>query len=346
MKFNLEKSRQIFFALAGNKVRTGVLFLAAAALFPSCNGLGSAADEPPLEGKVKREVLRLAPKLPGRIAEIKVTEAASVQRGDTLAILEVPEVAARLQQAQGGVSSARAQYQLTLNGATREQLQQAEAACRAAAEQMNFAGKSFERVRTMYRDSLVPEQQFDEVRMKFKGAKAQYEASSAKLAEVRAGVRNEQQQMAMGQLQMAEGKLAEAQIAENERYIIAPEALSIEVISLQEGELSLPGYNLFTAYKLKETFFRFTVPESQVALFRNGQRYQVELPFSGEIMEAELQGIKQMASYADRTSSYPQYQLGEAVYELKLVPADQKKASELPSNYTLLLKPAHTKRAS
>ncbi len=287
-----------------------------------------------LEGKVKREVVSLAPKVPGRVLKILVEEGANVKKGDTLAIIDIPEVEAKLEQAEGAVLSAQSQYEMALNGATDDQLKQVVSMCEAAEEQYKFAEKSYNRIKNMYEDSLVSAQKYDEVSAKYRAAKAQLNAANAKKAEVMSGVRNEKIHMAEGQLKRAKGALKEANIAYNERFIIAPKLMSIESITLHEGELALPGYNLFTGYDLNKVYFRFTIRESEINKFKKGAEYKVLLPYDKKEIDTKLSAVKQLAAYANRTSSYPNYQLGEAVYELKLTPKNISEVTELYNNYT------------
>jgi hypothetical protein len=87
----------------------------------------------------------------------------------------------------------------------------------------------------MVKDSLVPQQQYDEVFAKYQGAKSQMIAVDAEIADVKNGVRIEQQTMALGQKDRAQGALEEVQVAEKERYIIAPQDMKIESITLKLG---------------------------------------------------------------------------------------------------------------
>lgn len=84
----------------------------------------STQPEKPTEGKIKRETLSFSPKVTGRILEIYVQEGDLVSKGDTLAMLDVPEVNARLTQAKGAVKATQAQRAMTRNGATENQLKQ------------------------------------------------------------------------------------------------------------------------------------------------------------------------------------------------------------------------------
>ena len=300
-------------------------------------GCQSNAKKEILQGKVKRDALTIVSKYPGRIIEHFVEEGQNVQKGDTLALLDMPEVEAKKVQALGAVEAAKAQYEMALRGATNDQLAQVSAKLDAVTEQYNFAEKSYKRVEAMHQDSLVSDQKYDEVYMKYQGAKAQLEGVQAKYNEVKSGVRNEKIRMAMGSYERAKGALQEAMVAYKERYVIAPQHMSLETIALKEGELALPGYGIITGYQLNSTYFRFTVPESKIMKYKVGETFVVNSPFSKTDYKAKLVSIKQLTRYADITSAFPDYQLGESIYELKLVPVDDNKANELYANFTVLL---------
>jgi len=291
-----------------------------------------------LQGKVKRESISIAPKVPGRIKEIRVKEADLVKKGDTLAIIDVPEVEAKILQAEGAVFSANSQYQMALNGATHEQVEQVNAMYSAANEQFEFAKKSLTRIKNMYNDSLISAQQYDEMLAKYNAAQAQLNAAIAKKNEVLGGVRGEKINMALGQLKQAEGALQEAKTAYNERFIIAPEDMSIETVALHVGELALAGYNLFIGYLPNASFFRFTVKESDLQYFKTNSEYTISLPFEKKDIKGKLTSVKPLAAYANKTASYPDYELGESLYELKIVPNNSKETENLFNNYTTILK--------
>ena len=291
-----------------------------------------------VNGKVKRDVLTLASKYPGKVIEKYINEGDVVNPGDTLMKLDFPEVEAKLSQAEGAVSAAKAQYEMALKGATSDELAQVSAKLDAVTEQYHFAQKSFDRIDAMHKDSLVSDQKYDEVSMKLQGAKSQYEGVLAKYNQVKTGVRNEKIRMALGTYEQAKGALMEANVAYDERYIIAPQKMTIETITLKEGELALPGYGLFTGYDLNSTFFRFTVTEKEIKNYKKGAIYTIESPFTDTEYQGTLIAIKQLNSYADITTAFPDYELGEAIYELKLIPNDIEKSNELYANISVVLR--------
>ena len=295
-------------------------------------------DNIPIQGKVERDELAIVGKIAGRIDKILVQEGDFVKKGDTLAILDIPELVAKKAQAKGAVKSAAAQYDMSVQGATANQLKQLNAKKAALTEQYQFAKKSLERLEIMVQDSLIPQQQYDEVYAKYQGAKAQIIAVDAEIADVNNGVRLEQQLMALGQQDRAMGALDEVAVAENEQYIIAPQDMKIETITLKLGELALPGYTLFKGSLNETTYFRFTVPESKVNQYAIGNEVFIDVVYKNVTIKGVIKNVKQIGAYANIATAYPDYDIQDPLYEVVVKPMDVNQAKELLAKSTVLLK--------
>lgn len=289
-------------------------------------------------GKVKFETISLSSKLGGRISKIYVSEGQDVKKGDTLAYIDIPEVVAKMMQAEGAITSAQGQLNMAFNGATAEQLSQIDQQLNSGKAQLEFAQESFNRLNNMYKDSLVSKQQLDEVKMKLSMAQAQVDALKAKQLEVQKGARAEQIEQAQGQLDRALGAREEVASAADEKYLIAPADMSIETISLEEGELLTPGYSLFNGYKKSSVYFRFTIPESKIYDFKPNQSLTLVNPYTKEEIPAKIIAINQLAQYADITSTAPLYGLDESIYELKVVPTGNVDGMTFYLNATVLIR--------
>ncbi|REC66384.1 hypothetical protein DRF59_12355 [Chryseobacterium flavum] len=312
------------------------ILFAALVLLGSCGKKNEKITEH--EGKTKKDVISFAPKVTGRILKIYVSEGQTVKKGDTLALLDVPEVSAKIAQAQGAVNAATAQEQMAKNGATADQLRQLQAKYKGLKEQYEFAQKSYRRANNMFRDSLMSPQAHDEVYAKLQGAKAQYDAVVAELDDVKRGTRFEKVEMAAGQASQAKGALQEANVAYSERYVIATNDMEVETISLNTGELATAGFALFNGYIPESTYFRFTVPESAVSKYKKGQQVAMQVVYNKENLEGNIVYIKQLTRYADITTAYPDYQLQDAIYEIKVRPKDMNKAKNILVNANVILK--------
>ena len=298
----------------------------------------SEKAEKKIEGKIEREQLSVTTKIPGKIQRILVEEGQFVHKGDTLIVLELPEVDAKAVQAQGALESAQAQYEMAVKGATDGQIQQLRAKVDGLKEQYEFAQKSLDRMRNLLQDSLVSQQKYDEVYAKYQGARNQYLAAQAEIADVNHGARIEQQKMALGQKERALGAVSEVNVASKERYIIAPQDMSIETINLKVGELALAGYSLASGYITEGTYFRVTVPESKVKDFQKGVLKTLNIPYLGnKQIQAKVETIKTLTSYANISTAYPDFEQQEAMFEIRLKPTDTIASKELLTKATFVV---------
>lgn len=290
-----------------------------------------------IQGKIEKEQIAVVSKIPGKILKIFVKEGDIVQKGDTLAILDIPEVDAKKNQAQGAVISAKAQYKMAVKGATENQIKQLEAKKMGLKEQYEFAQKSIKRLTNMLKDSLISQQTYDETFAKYQGAQAQYNAVIAELDDAKKGARIEQQTMALGQQDRALGALQEVETADKERYIIAPQEMSIETITLNIGELALPGYTLFNGYIANSTYFRFTIPEKQLGKLKKGQEVTVNVPYKKEDVKGTVTTIKQLGAYGNIATAYPDYEMQESLFEIKITPTGNNETKDLITKTTVTL---------
>ncbi len=290
-----------------------------------------------IQGKIEREQIGIVSKIPGKIIEIRIQEGDFVRKGDTLAILDIPEVDAKKSQAEGAVQSAKAQYDMTLKGATDNQLKQLDAKQKALKEQYELAQKSINRLSNMLKDSLVSQQMYDEAFAKYQGAQSQYLAVQAEISDVKYGARIEQQKMALGQQERALGALQEVSIADSERYIIAPQDMTVESITLKAGELALPGYTLISGTISESTYFRFTIPESQLSKVQKGQEVTVNIVYNKSQVKGKITSVKALGAYANIATAYPDYEIQESLFEIKISPVDISQTKDLFTKTTVTL---------
>ena len=311
-----------------------LILLAITSFFVGCD---KKIDKNQIQGKIENEQIAVVSKIPGKILKIFVKEGDLVKKGDTLAILDIPEVTAKKNQAEGAVTSAKAQYNMAVKGATDNQIKQLEARLMALKEQYQFAQKSIKRLNNMLKDSLIPQQTYDETFAKYQGALAQYNAVQAELDDAKKGARKEQQEMALGQQERAYGALQEAETANKERFVIAPQDMSIETITLNLGELALPGYTLFNGFIKNSTYFRFTIAESKLNQIKKGQEVEVTIPYNKQSIKGKITTIKQLSAYGNIATAYPDYEMQESLFEIKITPIQVQDTKDLISKTSATL---------
>ena len=80
-------------------------------------------DDESIQGQMEASEYRVSSKVPGRIVHFYVIEGDHVRAGDTLVVLEAPDVAAKLSQAEAAGQAAQAIKEKAERGTRAEQLQ-------------------------------------------------------------------------------------------------------------------------------------------------------------------------------------------------------------------------------
>ena len=140
-----------------------------------------ALDRDPelIQGQVEVTEYRVSSKVPGRILELRVKEGDFVKEGDTLAILDAPEVRAKMTQAQGAESAAAAIELKAQNGARQEQIQGAYQLWQQAKAGLEISQKSYDRIQRLFDEGVISAQKRDEVYAQYKAMEAQERAAKS-----------------------------------------------------------------------------------------------------------------------------------------------------------------------
>ena len=135
-----------------------------------------------IQGTVECTTYKASSKVPGRIDDMKVSQGDRVEKGQLLYTLSTPELEAKLQQAEAVKSAAAALDQAALAGARIQQIEAALNMWEKAQAGLELARKTYDRVKNLYDQGVVPEQKLDEASANYKAmeatalaAKAQYD---------------------------------------------------------------------------------------------------------------------------------------------------------------------------
>lgn len=134
---------------------------------------------------------RVSSKVPGRILELRVKEGDYVKVGDTLAILDAPEIQAKAQQAQSAEAAAAALSAKAQHGARQQQIQGAYQLWQQAKAGTEIAKKSYDRVQRLFDEGVMTAQKRDEVLAQYKAMEAQEKAAKSQYDMAVEGARQE-----------------------------------------------------------------------------------------------------------------------------------------------------------
>ena len=136
-------------------------------------------DDETIQGEIEVSEYRVSCKLPGRIVEIRVKEGDYVHVGDTLAILEVPEVKSQEKMLQATNEATMALQDLTDAGARKEQIQAAYQLYQQAIAAAEIAKKTYTRIQNLFDEGVMSGQKRDEAFAAYKATEAQVQAAKS-----------------------------------------------------------------------------------------------------------------------------------------------------------------------
>ena len=159
--------------------------------------------------------------MPGRILELRFKEGDYVKVGDTLAIIDAPELRAKAQQAQSAEAAAAAVSAKAEHGARIQQIQGAYQVWQQALAGAEIAKKSYDRVQRLFNEGVMTAQKRDEAYAQYKAMEAQEKAAKSQYELAKAGARQEDKAAAQAQVNRARGAIAEVKSYINETVQVA-----------------------------------------------------------------------------------------------------------------------------
>lgn len=252
-----------------------------------------------IQGEVEATEYRVSGKVPGRVERFMADEGMMVHKGDTLVEIDSPEVKAKLAQATALRNAAQSQRDKALNGARQEQIAGAYELWQQAKVQEDVMRKSYERMKKLYEQKVVPAQKFDEVEAKYNASKAQTKAAHSQYNMAVKGARDEDKAAALALVDQANGAIAEVESYLGELFLTAPADGMITARFPKAGELVGTGTPIMTVTDLSDSWFTFNVREERMSGMKVGTKLRVKIPaVSDEIYTAEIYYISALASYA------------------------------------------------
>ena len=283
-----------------------------------------------IQGEAEASEYRVSGKVPGRIEELFVKEGQAVHKGDTVAMIDSPEVRAKLAQANAARSAAAAQSSKARNGARSEQIQGAYQLWQQAIVQEDVMKKSLDRVSKLYEQKVVAAQKYDETKAQYDAAVAQTKAAKSQYDMAVNGARYEDKAAAQALVAQANGAVQEVESYLGELYLIAPADGIISAIYPKVGELVGQGTPVASVLDVDDIWFTFNVREDYLHGLKQGDGITVIIPaLDGKEIPATVNYIAVRESYATWKATKETGMYDAKTFEVRAVPT-QKTEGILP----------------
>lgn len=281
------------------------------------------SEDEVIQGQVDVAEYRVSSKVPGRILEIRVKEGDYVHVGDTLAILDAPEVEAKRMQAQSAEDAATAVSDMANNGARQEQIKGAFEILQQAKAGLEIAKKSYDRVQRLFDEGVMSEQKRDEAYASYKAFEAQEKAAQSQYDMAVNGARQEEKRAAQAQVGRAKGAVQEVSSYIRETVQLAQMEGEVSNIYPKVGELIGTGSPIMTISLMNDMWGTFNFREDHLAGMKVGDTFTAFVPAFNKDVELKVCSIKDEGSYATwkATKSNGQYDL--KTFEVKARPVQK-----------------------
>ncbi len=307
-----------------NNILLAIIGFAAVVIIVALIGFFALGRDPEIiQGQVEVTEYRVSSKVPGRILELRVKEGDYVKVGDTLAILDAPEVRAKMEQAQSAESAAAALELKAQNGARKEQIQGAFSVLQQAKAGLEIAEKSYNRVQRLYDEGVMSAQKRDEAYANYKAMEAQCKAAESQYDMAKNGARMEDKLAASAQVGRARGAVQEVNSYMHETVQVAQMEGEVSDVYPKVGELVGTGSPIMSIAVMQDMWGTFNVREDQLNGMQVGTEFDAFVPAFNKTVKMKVYYLKDQGSYAvwKATKANGQYDL--KTFEVKARPVEK-----------------------
>lgn len=275
-----------------------------------------------IQGEAETTDYRVSSKIPSRVLEFRVAEGDMVRRGDTLVIMEAPDIAAKLDQAAAARSAAEAMEEKARNGSRAEELQGAFELWQKAIAGLDVAEKTYNRINRLFENGVMAEQKRDEAKANYDAMAAAEKAARAQYEMARNGARHEDKAAAEAQVRRAQGAVSEVESYVRETVITAPDDGEVTEIFPEVGELVGTGAPIMNIAKTDDVWFTFNVREDRLVGLTVGSVHEAYVPSVDRRIKVRITRLKNVGDFAAWKATKALEGFDLKVFEVKAVPLD------------------------
>ena len=275
-----------------------------------------------IQGQAEADEYRVSSKVPGRILEFRVKEGEKVKAGDTLAILEAPDVMAKLSQAQAAEQAAQAISNKAQRGTRQEQLQAAYEMWQKAKAGLEIAEKSYSRVNRLFEQGVMSAQKRDEAKAQYDAMIATEKAAHSQYQMAKNGAQREDKEAAAAQVERAKGAVAEVSSYIKETILTAAADGEVTEIFPKVGELVGTGAPIMNIARLNDMWVTFNVREDFLKDFAVGEEITAFVPAFDKNIKLKVTYMKDLGTYAAWKATKTTGQFDLKTFEVKAIPVE------------------------
>ena len=252
-----------------------------------------------LQGQVEATEIRISGKLPGRVDSFLVQEGDWVKAGDTLVVINSPTIEAKYRQVNALEQVAQEQNKKIDAGTRRQIIATALQLWNKTQSDLTLAQTTYQRILTLYKDSVVTSQRKDEVEAMYKAAQAAERAAYQQYQMAVDGAQSEDRAAARSLVDAARSTVDEVSALLVDSRLTAPEDGQIATIFPKRGELVAPGTPIMSLVVMSDAHVVLNIREDLMPQFKMGGTFKADIPALGKKdLEFRIYDISPLRSFA------------------------------------------------
>lgn len=251
-----------------------------------------------LQGEVVAKSYKVSSKLAGRIDSLTVKKGSQVKKGDFIFSLQVPEIKAKLEQAEAILNAASAKNMMAITGARPEEIETALSMWSKSKAGLRYAEETYARVNILFNEGVVPAQKFDEVSASLKASRATELAAKAQYTMAMAGTRKENKIATQALVAQARAGVKEVQAYLKDAIQYAPINGEVSSVVSEKNELVSSGFPVVMLLDTDDMWFSFNIKETSLPKFTIGKEVMIYIPAIDKHVPAKVSYIASQANYA------------------------------------------------
>lgn len=252
-----------------------------------------------IEGQADATAVRVSGKLPGRVVELYVHEGDMVKAGDTLVHIHSSVAEAKLEQARGMETAAKAMNEKVDAGTRSQIIQSAYEMWQQAQAAVSITKKTYDRLQNLYAEGVMSEQKRDEAKAAYDASVAAAAAAKSQYELAKSGAQKEDKTSALAMVDVAKGGVSEVEALLEDQYLTAPCDGQVDVIYPNEGELVMLSAPIMSILKIDDKWVTFNVREEFLKDLTLGKEIEVMIPaLDHKEVKAKIYYVRDLGSYA------------------------------------------------
>ena len=294
------------------------------------------SDDYVLQGEIDMQTINVSSKIGGRVSYLPVKKGDIVKEDTVLAILDTPEIKAKLEQSNALLEAAKSQNEKADNGAREEQIAMALSTLKQAQAGQELANKTYLRMKNLYEEGVIPAQKMDEAKAAYNSANSITATARANYQMLLNGTREEDKTTAEAKVKQAEGAVSEVESYLSENTIKAPVEGEVTQINTEIGELVGTGFPIVVLTNPADVWATFNVREDMLKKIKMGSVIKVKIPaISDEQYDFKVNYISVLGNFATWKATRAKGEFDMKTFEVRMVPV--KKIDGLRSGMSALV---------